>query len=93
MSKSTLTEIDRLEGIAQAYGRARPIVPMTGVLEDCNLARDMVAQIVDLQADLECYNERIAEIQEDRNEAGRDLKGAKIDLDTLMASLSARLER
>ena len=100
MDKSILTEIDRLEGIAQAYARRRPIVPMTGVLEDIHWARRLVGDVCALDADQESCQERVQEIEDYLLDAKSDLKvaeaaaiEAQADLDRLMASLGARLER
>ena len=100
MSKSTLTEIDRLEGIALAYRRARPIVPVRGVLEDIGEARRAVEIVSRLEANHEECAERVTELRADLHDARTDriiarttCVNAQADLDNLMASLSARLER
>ena len=107
MSKSTLTEIDRLEGIAEAYKRRRPIVPMTGVIEDCNEARGLVEEIDVLEneaddhyADIASLQDQVRDIQLEINPLMKQYScargaaaDAQADLDNLMASLGARLER
>lgn len=99
-NRSTLAEIDRLEGIAQAYKRRRPSMPMQRVIEDCNLARQLASNFRLWRIDVDAGSERIAELEADLVDARNDLAGsvgewrkAKLELDKLMASLSARLER
>ena len=100
MNKSILNEIDRLEGIALAYARRRPIVPMTGVLEDCNEARELAGYVNRLEDELEAAELRVAELEADLLDAKLDVRGdegelidTQTTLDNLMASLGARLER
>jgi len=100
MAKSTLNEIDRLEGIAQACQRGRPIVPMTGVLEDISDARIISNEVGEYDKLLEGTREDIAAAKEDLRALRDDeaeFVGAQSEaqalLDKLMASLSARLER
>ena len=100
MPKSTLTEIDRLEGIAQAYRRRRPIVPMTGVITDCHGARWLVGLVEhwtaaqdDALEQLGEAKEQLADAQLAFDSATSEIVAAQTDLDNLMASLSARLER
>ena len=100
MSKSTLTEIDRLEGIAQACRRARPIVPMTGTLEDIGDARIIFNEIGVYDKLLEGTREDIVDtektlssLRDDEREFTTEQAESQEYLDNLMASLSARLER
>ena len=99
-NKSVLNEIDRLEGIAQAYKRARPGVFGQGILGDCGVARNIVEEIEEAEGEVQGCREKLKEAQGDVIDAvleldvwEAELERAQRDLDNLMASLSARLER
>ena len=96
----TLNEIDHLEGIAQAYKRGRPIVPMTGVLEDISDARIICDEISEYDRLIKNTEQDIAHATEDLNALHKDVllytdeqAESQEYLDKLMAALSARLER
>lgn len=98
--KSTLTEIDRLEGIAQAYKRARPGVYGNAILDDCTRARELADELAEFEGRIEESNERLQELLRDltdaafeQSDAQGDFDCAEEDLSRLMASLSAKLER
>ena len=100
MDRSVLNEIDRLEGIAQAYKRRRPIVSMQGVIEDCDLARRLVDLVESWTCEQDSALEQIDEAKDQLadaqlafDSATNEIAAAQDKLDRLMASLSARLER
>ena len=100
MDKSILTEIDRLEGIALAYAHRQPIVSVAGAIADCYEARGLVdlvehwtCQQDDALEQLDEAKEQLADAQLAFDSATSEIVAAQSDLDNLMASLSARLER
>ena len=107
MDKSILNEIDRLEGIAQAYARRRPLVSVIGVVADCLIARGLVEDIDVLENEADDHYTDIASLQDQVRDIRLEIQplmkqyssargaaaDAQADLDNLMASLSARLER